>query len=103
MDKSDIKIEPVSQIKTGYIPSNMNSQPMQDKSNKDNWHWFQVYSACIIKLILSIIAGSLVWNCNSKENLLLKIVFTVLAVMFSEIYILYYAIYRIYMGNQCPV
>jgi len=103
MDNSDIKIEPVSQIETGFIPPNTNSQSSQDKSNKDNWHWFQVYSACVIKLILSIIAGSLVWNCNSNENLLLKIVFTALAVMFSEIYILYYAIYRIYMGNKCPV
>ena len=33
MDKSDIKIEPVSQIKTGYIHTNINSQPVQNKTN----------------------------------------------------------------------
>ena len=73
------------------------------KKNKNSWHWIQVTSACVIKLILSLIAASLVWRCNSKENIIFRIVLTILAVMFSEIYILYYAVYRVYMGNKCFV
>tara|TARA_B100000963_G_C22627215_1_gene672980 strand:+ start:2937 stop:3251 length:315 start_codon:yes stop_codon:yes gene_type:complete len=103
MDNTNTQIPEISKIKTGSVPPpEVTTQQQVTKSEKDNWHWFQVYTACIIKLILSIIAGSLVWKCNSKENLVLKVVFTILAVMFSEIYILYYAIYRVYMGNKCP-
>lgn len=101
--ESASKKEKVSKTETGYLPPVTIDQKTVSQSQKNNWHWFQVYTACIIKLILSIIAGSLVWQCNAKENILVKIVFTVLAVMFSEIYILYYAIYRTYMGNKCPV
>ena len=103
MDNTTTNNSDINQIKTGYIPpDNSKTQVQEDNVQKDNWHWFQVYTACIIKLILSIIAGYLVWNCNSKENLFTKIIFTILAVAFSEIYILYYGIYRVYMGNKCP-
>jgi hypothetical protein len=104
MDNTKLKqSDNVDEVKTGYLPNNVINQQSVTQTQKDNWHWFQVYTACIIKLLLSIIAGTLVWQCNSKEHLLVKIIFTILAVMFSEIYILYYAIYRTYMGNKCPV
>ena len=97
------KKEDIADIKTGYMPPNTIDEQSVTNNQKNNWHWFQVYTACLIKLILSVIAGMLVWQCNSKENVFVKVVFTILAVMFSEIYILYYAIYRTYMGNKCPV
>ena len=104
MDNTKLKqSDNVDEIKTGFVPDNVINQQSVTQTQKDNWHWFQVYTACFIKLLLSIIAGTLVWQCNSKEHLLVKIIFTILAVMFSEIYILYYAIYRTYMGNKCPV
>ena len=104
MDNTKLKqSDNVDEVKTGYLPNNVINQQSVTQTQKDNWHWFQVYTACTIKLLLSIIAGTLVWQCNSKEHLLVKIIFTILAVMFSEIYILYYAIYRTYMGNKCPV
>tara|TARA_Y200000002_G_C22520527_1_gene595324 strand:+ start:26 stop:268 length:243 start_codon:yes stop_codon:yes gene_type:complete len=57
----------------------------------------------IIKLIVSLIASYLVWDCNKNKNLFIKIIFLLIAFIFSEVYILYYAIYRIFMGNKCPV
>ena len=94
----------INNIDTSFIPPRILDTEREVKNERKNtWHWIQVTLACIIKIILSVIAASLVWNCNSKENILFRIILTILAVMFSEIYILYYAVYRVYMGNKCPV
>ena len=94
----------INNIDTSFIPPRILDTEREVKNERKNtWQWIQVTSACIIKIILSVIAASLVWNCNSKENILFRIILTILAVMFSEIYILYYAVYRVYMGNKCPV
>ena len=83
-------------------PDNINVN--NDKPvNKSNWHWIQVSSVCIIRVILFLIAGSLAWNCNKKETLLLRVIISCLAGTFSEFYIIYYAIYRVYLGNKCPI
>jgi hypothetical protein len=72
-------------------------------SKKNTWHWVQVTIACTIRLILTIIAGYLSWNCSASSPLILRILITFASLLFSEIYIIYYAIYRVYMGNKCPV
>jgi hypothetical protein len=92
----------IENIEPSFIaPIKQNTIQEVNKDKKNMWHWVQVSSACVIKIILSIIAASLVWKCNSDENIIFRIVLTILAIMFSEIYILYYAIYRVYMGNKC--
>tara|TARA_B110000208_G_C11799476_1_gene441230 strand:+ start:3637 stop:3936 length:300 start_codon:yes stop_codon:yes gene_type:complete len=68
---------------------------------KSKWHWFQVSCVCAIRFCLSMIAGYLVWECNNKENIIFKILLTLVAMSFSEIYILYYAFYRVFLGNKC--
>jgi hypothetical protein len=102
MNKSN-KID-IGSIEPSFLaPIKLNSNREYQYVNKNKWHWLQVTLACVIKMMLSIIAASLVWSCNSKENILFRIVLTILAIMFSEIYILYYAVYRVYMGNKCNI
>ena len=55
----------------------------------------------IFGLILMIIAGYLSWDCNGKQGNLLRIVYTVLAVIFSGIYLLFYLIYHVLLNNSC--
>jgi len=74
-----------------------------NSQSKSNWHWAQVTFTCAIKLILSIIAGYLSWRCGAADNIFIRVLVTIFAVLFSEIYILYYSIYRVYMGNKCAL
>ena len=57
--------------------------------------------ACLIKLVLACIAFSLCWECNSRESPATKILTSLIAVVLSPFYIVYYSIYRIIMGNKC--
>lgn len=57
--------------------------------------------ACLIKIILACIAFSLCWDCNSREGLSTKILTSLIAIVLSPFYIVYYSIYRIIMGNKC--
>ena len=84
------------------FPDNFNPVK-QPKPEKSNWHWLQVSIVCVLKLLVFIIAVYLSWNCNQKEPLLLKVLISTLAGLFSEFYIIFYAVYRIYLGNKCPI
>ena len=79
-------------------PINSNEEDREAVLNK-----LKLYAIVTIKVVLSIIALGLTWDCNKNNNVFLKIIFAFMAIVFSEIYILYYAIYRICMGNKCPV
>ena len=68
---------------------------------KNNWHWVQVSLVCIIKLLISLIALFLVWDCSQKENIILKVIYIITALTMPEFYIIYYAIYRVFLGNKC--
>ena len=72
-------------------------------NKKSTWHWVQVAMACTIKFILTIIAGYLSWQCSESSHLIIRILITLFSLMFSELYIIYYSIYRVYMGNKCPI
>jgi hypothetical protein len=50
-----------------------------------------------------LLAGYLCWTCNIKTDMPLRIIFTILAVIFNGFYLIYYFIYRYLMGNKCPV
>ena len=79
----------------GIKPINLNNE-------KNEGHWLQIATVCAIKLILSVIAVYLVLDCSPKSNIIIKFISSVIAFVFSELYIIYYAIYRIFMGNKCP-
>ena len=72
-------------------------------NNKNIWHSIKILFIFSIRLILMIIAGYLSLNCSQNSNIVLRLLFLIFSVAFSEIYILYYTIYRICMGNTCPV
>ena len=55
----------------------------------------------IIKIAITIAAIYLSWNCNSASSLIVKILYGLLAGMFSVIYLIYYGIYRVLLKNAC--
>jgi hypothetical protein len=64
-------------------------------------HWIKVYTTIIIKIVLSLISVNLAWQCNKNSGIVMQIIISLIAFVFSEIYILYYAVYRVFMGNKC--
>ena len=94
---------PVNTVNQNLLKHDQYIEDDVNNSTKSSWHWLQVTSVCAIKLILSIIAGYLSWKCSVKDNIFIRILITIFAVLFSEIYILYFSIYRVYMGNKCPI
>lgn len=56
---------------------------------------------CFIKIIITIIAFYLCWECNQMSNIFFRIVVTGFSTIFSEIYIIYYALYHVFMGVKC--
>lgn len=56
-----------------------------------------------VDLALLAIAGYLCWTCNVGEEMWKRVVFTILSVLFSTIYLAYYVIYHVLMGNKCTV
>ena len=88
-------------------PDNFNPTKFDNSTKIDNaktsWHWFQVSLICIFKLTIFTIAVFLSWKCNHSENLFVRVLISTLSGMFSELYIIFYAVYRIYLGNKCPI
>lgn len=71
------------------------------EDNSDFTKKLKIFSIVILKLILGSIALYLSWNCNVNSSLVLKIFYAIFTFIFAELYIIYYAIYRLYMGNSC--
>lgn len=80
-----------------------NTEVSEFNVEKNITHWIQVTTLCVIKILISLIAMVLAWNCNAKENLLFRVVLTLISGFFGEFYILYYAIYRTFLGNKCYI
>ena len=55
----------------------------------------------LVSLPFMVVAGLLAWRCNSGESMALRILITVLAAMFSTIYIMFYLIYRVLLKHPC--
>tara|TARA_B100000925_G_scaffold232638_1_gene181164 strand:- start:391 stop:714 length:324 start_codon:yes stop_codon:yes gene_type:complete len=100
LSTENINTPDINNIKTDNIDKT-NTIPFNVKKNMS--HWVQVSSICIIKILISIIAMILAWNCSSKENIILRILVTIISGLFGEFYILYYAIYRTFLGNKCYI
>jgi len=70
---------------------------------KSIWFNIQVFTVCIIKLVLIFIAAYLSWQCSSTSNGIIRSLLATISGFFSEIYIIYYSFYRVFMGNTCPI
>ena len=55
----------------------------------------------IIQVVILIVAGWLAWDCNKNETPGTRVIITLLAVIFSGLYLLYYLVYRVLMGVTC--
>lgn len=56
----------------------------------------------VTSIIFMLLAGYLCWKCNMNEDTILRVIYTILAVIFNVFYLIYYFIYRVLMGNKCP-
>jgi len=57
--------------------------------------------AVIYSVITCVVAGVLAWQCNAKEHMFYRVINTLLSIAFSDIYVLYYLIYRVILKNKC--
>lgn len=85
-----------------YFKDDTNNKVYEHKKNS-KFNWTLIGLIILFHLIISCIAAYLCWDCNKNVGLLLKIIVTAFSWIYSEIYIIYYAIYRIFMGNACPI
>ena len=93
-----------SPINSPSINSDYSSKGfLSNIKNKNNMHWYKVFGISIMRFVLCIIVGKLAWDCNKNNSIFIRILITLMAVTFSEIYIIYYAIYHTYLGNTCPL
>ena len=56
----------------------------------------------LLEVFIMSVAGFLAWNCNGNQTTLPRVLLTVLSVMFSGLYILFYVIYHVILQNKCP-
>ena len=74
---------------------------LPDFDSKPLSYWIKLSFIIMLKIILACIVGYLSWNCNKNMNLLLRTLVFFISVIFSELYMIYYAIFRSLMGNRC--
>ena len=69
--------------------------------NKEEVAYLKLISTLVLRITLSIITMYLSFDCNKNVNVFFKILNAIIAFLFAEIYIIYYAFYRVFMGNKC--
>ena len=62
--------------------------------------WWKM-SLCGSRIALMVVAFILAWRCNSNVNFLFRIFIALLASLFSEIYVIYFFLYRTILGYKC--
>jgi len=55
----------------------------------------------IVKITLLLLAGYLAWECNKNEGFCMQFFSTLIAMLFSSIYLIYYFVYRVLLNNSC--
>ncbi len=55
----------------------------------------------IFGLFITFFAMYLAYDCNKCEPLGMQIFYMIVAGLFSGIYLLYYLVFRVFMGNKC--
>jgi|688.fasta_scaffold799488_2 hypothetical protein len=74
-------------------------RPNMDKNNKVNFKIEIVRHT--ISFIILVIALIVSWDCNKEVVGILKYIYLLIAGMFNSIYLIFYMIYRIILGNAC--
>jgi hypothetical protein len=74
-------------------------RPNMDENNKKNFTIDIVRH--ILSFIILVIALIVSWDCNTEVTGLLKYIYLLIAGMFNSIYLVFYLIYRIILGNKC--
>ena len=92
----------INKLKEGSKPTRA---PKATKSPKDPKEKAKQNTNAIVlaifNVILACIAGYLCWNCNAKEKPALRVIYTVFAVIFSGLYILFYFVYHVLLRVPC--
>ena len=55
----------------------------------------------LINWIVTAFAAYLCYNCNKKENIILRCIYLILAIMLSPYYLLYYVVYHFIFKEPC--
>lgn len=55
----------------------------------------------ILNYSLMILAGYLCYNCNKNENIIIRILYFIIAIIFSPYYIIYYVTYHYVFKEPC--
>lgn len=91
---------PSSLVKSAMFPLVHVSEHYQS-NNSDSSTGFWTWVGYLIHLTLMISSGYLAWMCNQSVSTPLRVVYTILAAIFSLFYLIYYGIYHKLMGVPC--
>lgn len=76
------------------IASVVASQAMDQQENFLDLKKF-IGGSFLFSLMIVILAGALCWNCNKGSSLLMKIIYTILAMIFGTLYLIYYVVMHV--------
>jgi hypothetical protein len=54
-----------------------------------------------INVALMIIAGFLSFSCNRKENIVIRIIYFIIAIIFAPFYLIYYVFFHYIFREPC--
>ena len=74
-------------------------RPNMEEINKKNFKIDLVRH--ILSFLIFIIAIAVSFDCNTEVEGILKYIYLLIAGMFNSIYLIFYFIYRIILGNKC--
>lgn len=95
-------INPAGACKAVVLPLVAATELDEQEGGYRNGSNVNFYIASTLSLIFMILAGYLAWTCSANETIGMKILYTLLAIIFNVFYLIYYLIYRVIMGNACP-
>ncbi len=72
-----------------------NMEPEPNKKSSGNMIYI------IVHLIIGVVAIYLSWNCNHSETTLMRVLYALVAYVFSIFFIVYYLIYHVAMKKEC--
>ena len=76
------------------IASVVAAKTMDKQENFINFGSF-LGGSFLLSLMIVILAGALAWNCNKGESLLMRIIYTILAMIFGTMYLFYYVVIHV--------
>jgi hypothetical protein len=76
-------------------PSIDSEDPLKDK------HITVQVLMYLFDALIIIIALVVAWDCNSRVNLLIRLIVVIYAGLFPSFYLTFYFFYRIILGNPC--